>query len=324
MSSLYTLWQQFYPPAPTFTEKDVGAGSQVGKVFIITGANSGIGYALVKLLYPTGATIYVAGRSPQKIQTAINEITSVSPSPSTPATLKPLHLDLDDLTSIKAAAAAFAAQESRLDIIWNNAGGGYPVGSVSKQGIEAHMGSHCVAPLLFTNELLPLLRAAARTAPKDSVRVVWTGSAQIQLNAPQGGVDFARVEKPTTHDMQDYGAAKAGNWFLAVEGARRWGKDGIVSVCQNPGNLSTPIYDIFGWFMLALIRGLFLYDAKYGAYTMLFSGFSPEVNKGTNGAYIWPFGRIKPPPRADVLQAGSEGKAKEFWEWCERSWKKHV
>ena len=41
MSSLYALWQQFYPPAPTFTEKDVAEGSQVGKVFIITGANQG-------------------------------------------------------------------------------------------------------------------------------------------------------------------------------------------------------------------------------------------------------------------------------------------
>lgn len=284
----------------------------------------GIGFALVKLLYRTGATIYLAGRSPQKIQAAIAEITSVSPSPHTPATLKPLHLDLSDLTTIRPAAASFAAQENRLDILWHNAGGGFPPGSVTKQGFEAHMGSNCVAPLLFTHKLLPLLQAAVRTARKDSVRVIWTGSAQIQMNAPQGGVDFARIEKPTTVEMQDYAAAKAANWFLAVEGARRWGKDGIISVCQNPGNLNTAIFDVFGWLMLAIIRALFLYDAKYGAYTMLFSGFSPEVNEASNGAYIWPFGQIKPPPRVDVLQAASEGKAKDFWEWCERSWKKHV
>lgn len=40
--SLFSLWQQFFPPAPSFTEKDVVPGSQVGKVFIITGANAGI------------------------------------------------------------------------------------------------------------------------------------------------------------------------------------------------------------------------------------------------------------------------------------------
>lgn len=40
--SLLSLWQQFFPPAPSFTEKDVVPGSQVGKVFIVTGANAGI------------------------------------------------------------------------------------------------------------------------------------------------------------------------------------------------------------------------------------------------------------------------------------------
>lgn len=237
-----------------------------------------------------------------------------------------MHLDLSDLTTVKPAAASFTAQEDRLDVIWHNAGAGFPPGSVTKQGLEAHMGSGCVAPLLLTHELLPLLQAAARTAPRDSVRVVWTGSVMIQTEAPQGGVDFARIEKPTSEkETVDYAACKAANWFLAAEGARRWGKDGIISVCQNPGNLNTAIQDgVWNRVMLAIVRTILLYDAKYGAYTMLFSGLSPEVNEGANGAYIWPFGRIKPVPRADILQAASEGRAKDFWEWCERSWRKYV
>ncbi|KAI2779597.1 hypothetical protein F4815DRAFT_446072 [Daldinia loculata] len=159
LSGLWALWQQFFPPAPAFTERDVGSGSQVGKVFIITGANSGIGLSLVKLLYPTGATIYLAGRSPIKLQAAIAEVDSALPSPTTPSNLKSLFLDLSDLETIKPAAALFAAQETRLDILWNNAGNGCPPGSVTKQGIEAHVGANCVAPLLFTQELLPMLRA---------------------------------------------------------------------------------------------------------------------------------------------------------------------
>jgi NAD(P)-dependent dehydrogenase (short-subunit alcohol dehydrogenase family) len=169
-----------------------------------------------------------------------------------------------------------------------------------------------------------LLQATARTAPKDSVRVVWSGSAQIEMNAPRGGVDFARFEKPTTVMYEEYGASKAGNWFFAVEGAERWGRDGIISVCQNPGNLYTGIYANEHWLLVAFFRAFFLYEAKYGAYTLLFAGFSPKVNEGTNGAYIWPWGNIKPPARADVVQAASEGKAKEFWDWCERAWKQHV
>ncbi|GAW20238.1 hypothetical protein ANO14919_097370 [Xylariales sp. No.14919] len=321
---LFEIWQQFFPPAPSFPEKDLAAGSQLDRVFIISGANSGIGLALVKLLYPTGATIYLAGRTIAKIDAAIAQVVSVSPAPATPATLRSLHLDLSDLATIKPAAAAFAARESRLDVLWNNAGNGCPPGTVTRQGLEAHVGANCVAPLLFTQELLPLLRATARIAPKNSVRVVWSGSVQIEMNAPRGGVDFARIEKPPTVTYEDYAASKAGNWFLALEGARRWGRDGIISVCENPGNLYTGIYENENWLFVAFLKAFVLYDARYGAYTMLFAGFSPELSESNNGAYIWPWGRVRPIARPDIVQAASEGQAAAFWKWCEDAWKQHV
>ncbi|KAI0386909.1 NAD(P)-binding protein [Hypomontagnella monticulosa] len=324
LSGLWALWQQFYPPSPTFTEKDVGPGSQVGKVFIITGANSGIGLALIKLLYPTGATIYVAGRSPSKVEAAISEVSSALPAPASPSNLKPLILDLSDLATIKPAAASVATQETRLDILWNNAGNGCPPGSVTKQGLEAHVGANCIAPLLFTHELLPLLRSAAQTAAPGSVRVIWSGSSQIEMSSPLGGIDFARIEKPTTVTYEDYAASKAGNWFFAVEGARRWGRYGIVSVCQNPGNLYTGIYTKENWLFVAFLKMFVLYDSKYGAYTMLYSGLSPEVSDDSNGAYIWPWGQIRPIARSDILGAASDGKATAFWEWCENKWMQHV
>ncbi|KAI0377596.1 NAD(P)-binding protein [Hypomontagnella monticulosa] len=324
-TSFLAIFRQFYPPAPpAFTEKDVKPGSQVGRVFIITGANSGIGLELVQVLYPTGATIYLAGRSPSKIQATIARVTSDSPPTETPAKLKSLYLDLSDLTTIKRATSQFAAQETRLDILWNNAGNGYCPGSTTKQGLEASVGTNCVAPLLFTQELVPLLQAAAKTAPRNTVRIVWTGSVQIDVNAPHGGIDYERIKKPTTVTLEEYGASKAGNWFLAVEGAKRWGKYGIISVCENPGNLYTGIYATQSWLYMLFLRTFVLYKARYGAYTMLFAGFSPEINEGNNGAYIWPWGNIQPIARPDVLQAASEGKATKFWEWCEESWKQYV
>ncbi|KAG8156493.1 hypothetical protein KVR01_013597 [Diaporthe batatas] len=304
--SFSSLWQQFFPPAPSFTEKDVTPGSGAGKVFIVTGANAGIGLALVKILYPTGATIYLAGRSVDKTQKAIAEITSLS-SPATPAKLKILQLDLADLASVKAAAASVASQETRLDILWNNASTNLP-------------GSNCVAPLLFTEELLPLLQAAAKSAPKDRVRVIWTGSLHIDMTAPKVGVDFTRIEDAAnlTVTRDDYAASKAGNYFLATEAARRWGASGVISVCQNPGNLYTGMYDNEPALLMFFLKRFVLYETKYGAYTMLFAGLSSEVNESSNGAYIWPWGRIRPLPRADILEAVSNGRAAKFWEWCER------
>lgn len=278
----------------------------------------------MKLLYPTGATIYLAGRSLDKIRNAIAEIVSSS-SPATPAQLKVLYLDLLDLATVKAAAASFASQETRLDILWNNAGTNLPTQNLTKQGLEVHIGANCVAPLLFTQELLPLLQAAARSAPKDSVRVIWTGSLHIDMTAPKGGIDFTRIDHPAnlTVTREDYAASKAGNWFLAAEGARRWGASGVISVCQNPGNLHTGMYDNEPWLLMFFLKRFVLYETKYGAYTMLFAGLSSAINESSNGAYIWPWGRIRPLARADILEAVSNGRATKFWEWCERAWKEH-
>ncbi|KAI0402499.1 hypothetical protein F4802DRAFT_575301 [Xylaria palmicola] len=119
-------------------------------------------------------------------------------------------------------------------------------------------------------------------------------------------------------DRVDYAISKAGNYFLAHEGARRWGKDGIISVCQNPGNLYTPMYDNEHWLSLELLKRLVLYRGEYGARTMLYAGLSPRINETNNGTYIRPWGRNLPPARPDVVQAAAEGKAAQFWEWCER------
>jgi NAD(P)-dependent dehydrogenase (short-subunit alcohol dehydrogenase family) len=323
---LKAVWSQYFPPKPTFTETDVPPGSQVGKVFIVTGANQGIGLELVNILYPTGATIYLAGRSQERVSKAIEQITSsAQPLPSTPATLKYLHLDLSDLTTIKPAAAAFAGQEQRLDILWNNAGmGGNPKGTTTKQNIEGHVGTNCVAPLLFTQELLPQLQNASKSANAGSVRIVWTGSLMIETFSPKGGIDFHSIEaKATTNSNKDYAVSKAGNLFLSAEAANRWGKFGIVSVCQNPGNLRTNIYSNQSAALMAVLD-LVLYEPKMGAYTMLHAGFSPDLSLENNGAYVWPFGRTKPMMRQDLVDAIKAGKATSFWEWCEKKYVEFV
>jgi hypothetical protein len=61
LASLRNLRNQWFPPSPTFTEIDVP--SQTGRVFIVTGGNAGVGYELCKMLYGTGATIYMTSRS---------------------------------------------------------------------------------------------------------------------------------------------------------------------------------------------------------------------------------------------------------------------
>lgn len=326
-AGLGAIYHQYFPPKPTFTEEDVPPGSQVGRVFIVTGANQGIGYELVKMLYPTGATIYLAGRSQERIETAMGHIAEAhEPAPSTPANLKYLHLDLSDLSTIKASAASFIAQEKRLDILWNNAGIGAVPEATTKQNIEGHIGINCVAPLLFTQELLPLLKEATKTAPSGSVRVVWTSSLVSETMSRPGGLDFDFIENSVTVDpLADYAASKVGNFYLAVEAVNRWGRDGIVSVCQNPGNLDTHIYSVIPKFLQMVLKTLILYPPRLGGLTMLYSGFTPDVTlEKNNGAYIRPWGYVAPNGRQDVYENIAMGKPAEFWEWCERKCQPYV
>ncbi|KAJ0375671.1 hypothetical protein COL26b_006177 [Colletotrichum chrysophilum] len=82
-SSLRATLTQIYPPKPTFTEADVPANSQSGRVFIVRGGNAGIGLELTKILYAAGATVYIASRSKDKVEAAIRNITTNLPSHTT-------------------------------------------------------------------------------------------------------------------------------------------------------------------------------------------------------------------------------------------------
>ncbi|KZL77191.1 short-chain dehydrogenase [Colletotrichum tofieldiae] len=333
--TVFRNWRtQFYPPKPSFTEKHVGP--QNGRVFIVTGGNAGVGFELVKMLYTTGATIYMASRSKERAEKAIETITSTTSTLENPGVVKFLHLDLNDLEIVKLAAASFAKQESKLDVLWNNAGMGgliLPAGSRTKQGFEAMIGMHCIAAQLFTHLLLPQLRTAVANAPKGSVRVVWTSSFLADSHSPTNGVEFNLLEKGTMDRPRNYAQSKAGNWFLGHEMASRHGAEGIVSVTQNPGNLRAGSYVGTPALAMHFIDFFLLHDTKFGGYTELYAGLSPEISLKNNGAYIIPWGRIRTDedcPRKDIVNAikseadGGLGYAAKFWDWCEEQCKPFV
>jgi NAD(P)-dependent dehydrogenase (short-subunit alcohol dehydrogenase family) len=130
------LGNALFPPAPTFTEKDLP--SLTGNVIIITGAASGVGYELSKMLYAKGGTVYMAARSEKRCRDAISKIkTEISKSTGT---LVSMVIDLADLVTIKPAVDAFLKQENRLDVLIHNAGIMEPPAG-SKTKLVSSMGS---------------------------------------------------------------------------------------------------------------------------------------------------------------------------------------
>jgi retinol dehydrogenase-12 len=279
------------PPKPAFTEKDVP--DLTGKVYLITGANSGIGKELARVLYSKNAKVYVAARSEEKAKNAIRDIRhGGSPAKSSGGELVFLPLDLSDLNKVKEAARAFLAREGRLDVLFNNAGvlpGPAEPPAKTAQGYELSLGVNCVGHFLLTKLLTPLLVATAKSQqarpPADgSVRVVWLSSFGLELSGAEDvGVDLGnldyRVPKPAT---ERYGVSKAGAWALGVEFARRHRADGVVSVPVNPGNLKTELARDQTW-AIKLTAVLLCYPTPLGVCTVLF--FSPDVTLDQSGSW---------------------------------------
>ncbi len=295
---------------------------QKGKVFVVTGGASGVGLELCALLYQAGGKVYLAGRSETKAEAAITKIKACSTISS--GELNFLSLSLDDLTTIKPAVEAFMAKESRLDVLFNNAGVSLPPrGSVSAQGHELQMATNCLGHHLLTQLLLPILLHTAERAPPATVRVIWTSSIAVDASAPHGGMNISELTHPTSNQPRNYVNSKTGNWFLASALADQVGSNGILSVTQNPGNLKTELSRHMPWILVFATSPL-LYPAKMGAYTELWAGLSADLGIQDGGKYVVPWGRLHPCPRPDLMAAlttrenGGTGVAARFLEYCEK------
>jgi len=161
--------------------------------------------------------------------------------------------------------------------------------------------------------------------------VTWAGSLAVDMLSPKpGGMDLASTGAPKILNSKEanYGQSTCGNLFLASEAARRYGRDGIISVCWNPGNLKTELKRHMNR-ILAMILNLGLHEPKFGAYTELNAGLGKQITPSNNGCYVIPWGRIGS-FRSDIALSlrsvgeGGNGKAETFWEWCARETAKYA
>ncbi|KAG5762625.1 hypothetical protein H9Q72_009289 [Fusarium xylarioides] len=316
------------PNKPTLTEKNLP--DQSGKVFLITGASGGLGKELASILYQKNGKIYMAARSMSKTAEVIRGTQAAHPTSTGSMIFLPLVLD--DLTTIKASAQEFLAQESRLDVLYNNAGVMVPPqGSKTVQGYELQIGVNNLAPFLFTHFLHPILAATAQIAPKNSVRVIWVSSSAAD-GAPTPAIDFKNMDYHNEEGIwPKYSRSKAGNVLHSVEFARRTAGEGIISIALNPGNFVTNLQQNMPRMQLAIFK-LIAHAPKNGAYTQLFASHSPTITEKENGcwgksfiiqiwlpSYVSPFGKVEP-CRKDLLDPDL---GKKYWEWTEEQVNKY-
>jgi WW domain-containing oxidoreductase len=239
------------------------------KRVLVTGANSGIGVETARALAATGAEVFMACRTAATAEAARDDILSTHPQ----ARLSILPLDLGDLDSVEACAAAYPHE--RLDRLVCNAGVyGGPYAQTA-QGLERTVGVCHFGHFLLFARLIDKLRAAP------SARVVMVSSENHRTPKRLRFEDFP-PSRERYRDLVAYGQAKLCNALMAAEIQRRFGAEGIEACSLHPGALiGTDISrdSLMGRVMIALWRP-FAKSVPQGAATTIHCAVTPHIDGG--------------------------------------------
>ncbi|KAL6885718.1 hypothetical protein GGI43DRAFT_432391 [Trichoderma evansii] len=292
-----------------------------GKVYIVTGGNSGIGYHTVSRLAQHGAHVYLCARSASRGQTAIDNIKSIYPN----ANVTLLEMDHLSLASVKAAAELLTSKELAIHGLVNNAGIMATPFEMTKDGYEAQWQTNYLAHWVFTSHLLPVMLNTAKSLLPGNVRIVNISSSG-HYSAPKGGINFDNTSIPHGSGMTRYGQSKLANILHAKTLNKLYGPGSagsnagggeIWTAVVHPGlvesNLSAkaelwkPMRIIFSWAGALGAR----VDADRGSWTSLFCVASPNMTSGQSGTY---FQRIAEPGWQSSL-AKDDKLAERLEEW---------
>jgi NAD(P)-dependent dehydrogenase (short-subunit alcohol dehydrogenase family) len=235
-----------------------------GKTFLVTGANTGIGRETVRALAGRGAKVILAGRSEAKVLPVIDEIGAQTGNTA----LEFVALDLGDLSSVRACAAAVVARHEPLHGLINNAGLAGQRG-LTDSGFEVHFGTNYVGPFLLTSLLIDRLRDGAPS------RIVNVAS---EAHYRAHGIDYEAVRKRTKSltGFSEYAVSKLANVLHAQELARRLDGASVTTYALHPGVVASDIWRRLPRPVRSLIKRRMLSPAE-GAATSLYCATSPDV-----------------------------------------------
>ena len=195
---------------------------QNGRVAVITGANTGLGYETALALAAHGAHVVLAVRNLDKGKDAISRITSQSPQ----ADVALQELDLTSLESTRAAAEQLRADHDRIDLLVNNAGVMYPPKETTKDGFELQFGTNHLGHFAFTGLLLD------RILPVAGSRVVTVSSMGHRIRAD---IHFDDLQFEHSYNrVKAYGQAKLANLLFTYELQRRLAAHGTHDRRRRP------------------------------------------------------------------------------------------
>jgi len=262
------------------TTADVCDGINLtGKVAVVTGASGGLGAESGRALAHCGAQVILTARDLAKAEAVVGRIREETPG----AVVSVEELELDSLDSIRRCAERIAAAHPAIHILVNNAGVMACELARTSQGWERQFATNHLGHFLFTNLLVPQLRAGA------PARVVSVSSAGHRLSDVV--FDDLHYEHRPYDKWTAYGQSKTANVLFAVALDRRLRDAGVRALAVHPGTILTDLgrhmseQDIQD--LVARIPGgkLEWKSVEQGAATAVWAATAPELAE-QGGVYL--------------------------------------
>jgi len=199
-----------------------------GKVFVVTGANSGIGKEIVRELARKKGRVYMACRNMNKCEEVRSEIVLETRNKFVYCR----KCDLASFSSIREFAKNFMVKESKLDVLINNAGVMKCRKMLTEDGLEAQLGVNHMGPFLLSHLLHPALKAA------NTSRII----NLINLDYRKGVINIADLNSESNYDTSKaFYQSQLASMLVLPEIAEKWKQDGISVTAVYPGVCATDI-----------------------------------------------------------------------------------
>ena len=276
---------------------------QTGRVAVITGANTGLGFETAAALAGRGARVVLAVRDVAKGGAAAGRISAASPN----ADVAVRELDLTSLDSIRAAAERLRSEHDRIDLLINNAGVMFTPKSVTEDGFELQFGTNHLGHFALTGLLLDRLLAVPGS------RIVTVSS----MGHRAGNIDFDNLQWQRGYSRaRAYGRSKLANLLFTYELQRRLAGSPTLAAAAHPGASSTELSrNTPAW--MRLVTGPFeltSQGADMGALPTLRAATDPGVR---GGEYFGPggFAELRGYPKVVTSNARSHDAAVQRRLW---------
>jgi NAD(P)-dependent dehydrogenase (short-subunit alcohol dehydrogenase family) len=285
---------------------------QDGRIFIVTGANTGLGYETTLALAQKGAKVVMACRNLSKAHSAKASIEKEVPT----ADLDVLEIDLSSLDSVRTFAEAYQSKFDRLDVLINNAGVMMPPYTKTEDGFELQLGANYLGHFLLTGLLLDSILQTPES------RIVNLSS----LAHRNGNISFGDLHSEQKYSASDaYAQSKLACLMFTFELQRRLEKAGhqsTISTAAHPGiaptELSRHMPKVLYTVLRYTVAPFITHSPREGAKPTVLAA----IGEARGGDYFGPTGynefKGKPGKASYTDRSQDEAMANRLWDVSEQ------